>query len=445
MDQLHLVGIHDDGEHLIVETTDSQRYSLKIDQQLRQAVQHARKKTPARGRVTGQFGPRDIQARFRAGASVEDIVAESGWEPERVKRYEWPILAERGHMVREALKVKVTGTSPSHDGYRSVFEGEPRTLEQTVRHRARNTGVAVDSLDWDAWQREDQLWTLQLSFTVSDRDQAPHDTNGPAEWTYNPANQTVRPANDWATALGQEPHESGPLGVPAPAVSHAPAPNAQVEQLQREASQADELLDVLQSRRGRRLGSDSEEDDRLAEILGRGMGHVDNRPRPIGAPDDSPLFDQPIQPAAARVAEDRALEEDADIEIVDDSTNAPHEHETSTEEPDQAASPSLPEAVTAGRGPQLTVATDPEESVATLESEEPVAQDDRGEESESPESTSATLQETPETEPEIEPAQRHEEPQEQPQRAPGPRGRTGKAKRSSVPSWDEIVFGSNSN
>lgn len=83
--------------------------------------------------------------------------------------------------------------------------------------------------------------------------------------------------------------------------------------------------------------------------------------------------------------------------------------------------------------------------MATLESEEPVAQDDRGEESESPESTSATLQETPETEPEIEPAQRHEEPQEQPQRAPGPRGRTGKAKRSSVPSWDEIVFGSNSN
>lgn len=147
MDQLHLVGIHDDGEHLIVETTDSQRYSLKIDQQLRQAVQHARKKTPARGRVTGQFGPRDIQARFRAGASVEDIVAESGWEPERVKRYEWPILAERGHMVREALKVKVTGTSPSHDGYRSVFEGEPRTLEQTVRHRAQNTGVAGDSLD----------------------------------------------------------------------------------------------------------------------------------------------------------------------------------------------------------------------------------------------------------------------------------------------------------
>lgn len=439
MDQLHLVGIHDDGEHLIVETTDSQRYSLKIDQQLRQAVQHARKKTPARGRVTGQFGPRDIQARFRAGASVEDIVAESGWEPERVKRYEWPILAERGHMVREALKVKATGTSPSHDGYRSVFEGEPRTLEQTVRHRAQNTGVAGDSLDWDTWQREDQLWTLQLSFNVSDRDQAPHDTNGPAEWTYNPANQTVRPVNDWATTLGQEPHESGPLGVPAPAVSHAPAPNAQVEQLQREASQADELLDVLQSRRGRRLGSDTEEDERLAEILGRGMGHVDNRPRPIGAPEDSPLFDQPIQPAAARVAEDRALQEDEGIEIVDDSTTAPEETQAPAEEPDQAASPSLPEAVTAGRGPQLTVAADPEESVATLDSE------DRTEPAESTESSPAASEESAAAEASTEPAHQNEEPQEQPQRAPGPRGRTGKAKRSSVPSWDEIVFGSNSN
>ena len=27
--------------------------------------------------------------------------------------------------------------------------------------------------------------------------------------------------------------------------------------------------------------------------------------------------------------------------------------------------------------------------------------------------------------------------------APGPRGRTPKAKRSSVPSWDDIVFGAN--
>lgn len=439
MDQLHLVGIHDDGEHLIVETTDSQRYSLKIDQQLRQAVQHARKKTPARGRVTGQFGPRDIQARFRAGASVEDIVAESGWEPERVKRYEWPILAERGHMVREALKVKVTGTSPSHDGYRSVFEGEPRTLEQTVRHRAQSTGVKADSLDWDAWQREDQLWTLQLSLNVSDREQAPHDTNGPAEWIYNPANQTVRPVNDWATTLGQEPHESGPLGIPAPAVSHAPAPNAQVEQLQREASQADELLDVLQSRRGRRLGSDTEEDERLAEILGRGMGHVDNRPRPIGAPEDSPLFDQPIQPAAARVAEDRALQEDEGIEIVDDSTSAPEEPHEPAEEPDQAASSSLPEAVMAGRSPQLTVAADPKESVASLESE------DRSEPLESTETGPAASEQAAAADPDTEPAQQNEEPQEQPQRAPGPRGRTGKAKRSSVPSWDEIVFGSNSN
>ncbi|WP_431812991.1 septation protein SepH [Kocuria sp. cx-455] len=439
MDQLHLVGVHEDGEHLIVESTDSQRYSLKIDQQLRQAVQHARKKTPARGRVSGQFGPRDIQARFRAGASVEDIVAESGWEPERVKRYEWPILAERGHMVREALKVKVTGTSPSHDGYRSVFEGEPRTLEQTVHHRAQDTGVAVSSLDWDAWQREDQLWSLQLTFSVSDRDLAPHDTDGPAEWTYNPASQTVRPVNDWASTLGQEPHETGPLGVPAPTVTHHPAPDARVEQLQREASQADELLDVLQARRGRRLGSDTDEDDRLAEILGRGMGHVDNRPRPIGAPEDSPLFDQPIQPAAARVAEDRALEEDAGIEIVDDSTVEPEEPEAPEEEADQAASTSLPDAVTAGRGPQLTVAGDLEDSVATLESKDETAPIGNPP-NENPTGGNAVAQNS-----EVDQEQTSAEPTEPPRRAPGPRGRTGKAKRSSVPSWDEIVFGSNSN
>lgn len=457
MDQLRLVGVHDDGEHLIVETADSTRFVLRIDQQLRQAVQHARRKPAGRGRAAGQFGPRDIQARFRAGATVEQIAAESGWEPERVRRYEWPILTERAHRVREACKVKVTGTSPTSDGYRSVFEGEPRSLEETVRHRAEATGVAADSFDWDAWQREDQLWTVQLRFTVSDPGAAPLGCAGPAEWTYNPANGTVRPGNEWAEVLGQEPVETGPLGTTAPASLHGPAPDPHLEQLQREAARTHELLDVLQARRGRRLGSDIAEDDRLAEILGRGMGHLESRPRPIDAPADSEVFTQPIQPAAVRVAEERALAEDDGIEIVDDSPQVPEPHEL----PDAPASPQLPSpAPDAEQGPRTgqPVASgdrDREDSPGPADREtreapehdevlaeaassdvseqkagEQEAQESAGDEAGAPQEAGAA-----------QPA--GEDTEQEPAKAPGPRARTPKARRSSVPSWDDIVFGSN--
>ena len=85
--ELRLVGVHDDGENLVLESADGTRFALPIDMNLRTSITKARRIQPARGLGTkGSFGPRDIQTRFRQGASVEEIAEESGWEPERVRR-----------------------------------------------------------------------------------------------------------------------------------------------------------------------------------------------------------------------------------------------------------------------------------------------------------------------------------------------------------------------
>ncbi|RKQ36280.1 septation protein SepH [Kocuria tytonis] len=457
MEQLRLVGVHDDGEHLIVETPDSTRYRLKIDQQLRQTIQHARRKPPARGRGGASYGPRDIQARFRAGASVEDVVAESGWEAERVKRYEWPILAERSHMVEEACRVTVSGTGPAHDGYRSVFEGEPKTLHELVDERAPRLGVDRSSFDWDAWLREDQLWSVQLSFTVSDPGAAGLDTDGPALWSYNHTTRSLRPENAWAHALGEEPRESGPLGAPAPALPAA-APAAPVRALQHETGEADELLDVLQARRGRRLGSDEAEDDRLAEILGRGMGRVEQRPRPIDAPQDSPVFDRPIQPAASQVAEEQALRGEG-IEIVDDSTP---DHGRQRGEPADDHAPGSTrdtprEAHTDGTTTWVDVTEESPQESSPGEDRDPGSDGTPAASGTAPSDVvrpialpaAATDTDTADVPREDETGAQPSadtgvaEEQDSDQSAPGPRARTPKAKRSSVPSWDDIVFGAN--
>ena len=104
--ELRLIGVHDDGENLVLESADGTRFLLPIDANLRTSITKARRIQPLRGRGTkGSFGPRDIQTRFRQGASVEEIAEESGWEPERVRRYEWPIVAERSHIIRAAQNV----------------------------------------------------------------------------------------------------------------------------------------------------------------------------------------------------------------------------------------------------------------------------------------------------------------------------------------------------
>ena len=43
MEQLRLAGVHDDGEHLVVEDEAGTRHLLRIDQELRLAVQRARR------------------------------------------------------------------------------------------------------------------------------------------------------------------------------------------------------------------------------------------------------------------------------------------------------------------------------------------------------------------------------------------------------------------
>ncbi|MUN64160.1 DUF3071 domain-containing protein [Kocuria sediminis] len=470
MEQLRLAGVHDDGEHLVVEDETGTRRLLRIDQELRLAVQRARRLAGSRPRGTGQFGPREIQARFRAGATVEEIVAESGWEAARVRRYEWPILAERAHIAAEAQKVEIEDRS-AHRGYHSVFEGEPLTLGRAVAHRAGDLGVDPSSLEWDSWQREDHLWTVVARFAVTDAGATPTEDEPQAEWLYNPANQSVRPANSWAEALTEPGAPDTPLGAGLGVLDGGLDP--ELTQLRRSAVEADDLLDVLQARRGQRIGEDVEGDDALAELLGRGMGHVERRPRPLAAPEDTPVFDRPFQPAtrfpdadpAARATapqdtpEDRGAPQDGPgtAPAAPEGTAAPRaaEQDAAVQDPagqDAPPQDALPQdAAAQDRPEQGRPAQDVPGPVAALRPSAPEAPaggstpgaaeaaDPAGEGSERAGTRDAGGPGDADTDPSGGESAAPERPR--------PRNRTAKARRSarsSVPSWDEIVFGSSS-
>lgn len=477
MEQLRLAGVHDDGEHLVVEDEAGTRHLLRIDQELRLAVQRARRLPGARQRGTGQFGPREIQARFRSGATVEEIVAESGWEAARVRRYEWPILAERAHIATEAQKVEIEDRS-AHRGYHSVFEGEPLTLGRAVAHRAADLGVDPSSLEWDSWQREDHLWAVVARFSVVDRAAAPAHDEPLAEWLYNPANQSVRPTNSWAEALTEAGTPDTPLGTGLGVLDGGLDP--ELTQLRRSAVEADDLLDVLQARRGQRIGEDAEGDDALAEILGRGMGHVERRPRPLAAPEDSSVFDRPFQPAT-RFPESGAVPEPGPA-----AEPAPRTEGRATVQPshDPVQEPAVPAGTRPtdqDTAPGAVQETTPEtvwetgrERSAGGPERSQARQDADSSEDAAPAAGNSAVQDSPVQDSPVQdsgagssrdedvrgdrssgrapavPAEESEASgtaEETTTERPRPRNKTAKARRparSSVPSWDEIVFGSSS-
>ena len=103
------------------------------------------------------LSPRDIQTRIRAGESLEDVVAGSGMDAERIERFAAPVLAEREHLALTALgsSVRRRGEASGH-----------RPLRSVVAERLRAQGVDGDDVRWDAWKTGDSQWQLSADYEL---------------------------------------------------------------------------------------------------------------------------------------------------------------------------------------------------------------------------------------------------------------------------------------
>ncbi|MGI3783589.1 MAG: septation protein SepH [Janthinobacterium lividum] len=103
------------------------------------------------------LSPRDIQTRIRAGETLEDLVAGSGMDAERIERFAAPVLAEREHLALTALgsSVRRRGEASGH-----------RPLRSVVAERLQAQGVDGDDVRWDAWKIGDSQWQLSADYEL---------------------------------------------------------------------------------------------------------------------------------------------------------------------------------------------------------------------------------------------------------------------------------------
>jgi Protein of unknown function (DUF3071) len=200
MHDLTLVGVHDDGEHLMLSGADGQRYLLRVDEPLRAAVRRDRARlAQLQIEQSGTLRPRDIQAQIRSGRTAEDVAAEAGVPIEHVRRYEGPVLAEREFVARQARSVRLRRAAPG-------TSGSYPTLDEFVARRLAAREVVAASITWDAW-RTDGTWFIRLSFQAGGRPRH-------ADWTYDVQLRHVSPLDDEARWLVDEPSaESAPVAV----------------------------------------------------------------------------------------------------------------------------------------------------------------------------------------------------------------------------------------
>ncbi|MBW8805260.1 MAG: DNA-binding protein [Catenulispora sp. 13_1_20CM_3_70_7] len=189
MTELRVMAVTSDGSRLVLRSSDGQEFHLTIDERLRAAVRGDRARL---GQIEieaeGQLRPRDIQSRIRAGATAQEVADACGISVERIRRFEGPILAERAFMAEKAQNTQVRRQGESH----GQKLGE--VVAERLTKRGAEDGAAVR---WDSWRREDGTWTVQAVYKISGETYE-------ALWGFDPPRRLVTPEDDEARLLSSD-------------------------------------------------------------------------------------------------------------------------------------------------------------------------------------------------------------------------------------------------
>lgn len=191
MAHLTLAGLSDDGKRLLLVDDQGAEHTLPVDGALRRALQgeHARL-GQLEIDMDASLRPRDIQARIRAGETPEAVAQAASTTVDRIMAYASPVLAERAHIADRAQRARIRRAGGEG--------GSSRVLDDAVTAHLVPLNVASDTVEWDAWRREDGKWTLTGAFDTSAR-------TGSASFTFDAPGNYVTVENDDARWLiGEE-------------------------------------------------------------------------------------------------------------------------------------------------------------------------------------------------------------------------------------------------
>lgn len=285
--ELRLVGLDDEGEHLVLSRPGGETFRLAITDGLRAAVRRDRPRLEhLKTQEKGFLAPREIQARVRSGLTAEEIAAESGITVEQVRRYEGPVLAERQFIAQQAAATRVgrDNSSPS--------------LGDLVTDRLAARGVETSDLEWDASRPDGHGWIVSVAFSVGGQERL-------ARWTFDPPARSLHALEDEArwlseTEIADEPIPRRHLASVRSSVydldsdgSVRPVLDAvdldprllSVPEPQEAPSELDQtaaILDDLQGRRGVRQQMELGEEDSLFEGFGPPAAFGEDEQPPVG-------------------------------------------------------------------------------------------------------------------------------------------------------------------
>jgi urease gamma subunit len=174
-----------DGDFLLLETAEGQRYRLLVDDAVRRA---------SRGEASNQLdapsiSPREIQEEIRVGRTIEDVVRASGAPEEYVRKFAQPVLDELNHAVLNALTVRLEIAGDRFN------EPTAREFGEIIKSRLAASGAGIER--WSAMKAPDHGFFIYCEFEINGETKK-------ATWSYDPKRLALGPENDTAIALSSQ-------------------------------------------------------------------------------------------------------------------------------------------------------------------------------------------------------------------------------------------------
>ncbi len=400
MQELRLVAVSEDGTYVVLaQPGRATRFTLPNDERLRAVArgQFARL-AQYEIEVESPLRPKEIQARIRSGETAEQIADAAGVPIERVRWFEGPVLAERAYIAQQAQTASVRRPGDSGPG--------PR-LGEIVTERLKILGADPEEAQWDSRKRGDGSWLVELTSEAGLERLL-------ATWVFDPRRRHAIPDDDEASRLSlpEDALQAAGLAVQPPAAtrgrgtvtpfvprSHPPASRPQAEPVPASPRTSEPVGQPISEPVGQPISEPASQamspparaaaQEAAAEAAERGR-HSAGRPDPQPSPAALPRLSPPARGARRSQA---------------------------------AAEPGTPQAPEPDPRPSEVPAAGTQRRDAPHQSPAAAAAGPAG--GDEPTAVAAEVQQEP-------PARGRST-----RKAAGGRGR-----RSSVPTWDEIMFGS---
>jgi hypothetical protein len=203
MRELRFVGPGDESGCVVVETVEGdEQFSLQVGEELRSVTdtESGDSVVPEDSEDAGPvpaveveptasqemtITPREIQVRARGGESAESIAESAGMNLDKVMRFARPVLDERTRITVEARRARARRSTP---------EGQLVPFGEAVDSRFTAHGIDVDSVDWDAYRRDDGVWVVSASWIGGEAARI-------ARWAVSLTHRLVSPLDETASDL----------------------------------------------------------------------------------------------------------------------------------------------------------------------------------------------------------------------------------------------------